>query len=381
MAIELFDFCTVLQVDSVTKSAFVQARQKIRPQFFEQLVDFTAKRFYRHFGAHTYNGLRLWSIDGTGLRIPDEPTLGDTFGWHNNQHNAVPSTRILCCYDLLNEIITKVVLHPRKLGEKTVTIPLVRHIPKDVLVIYDRGFGCYALPFLHDFYGSHCIIRLQKNFNPDVVNFIKSGKKQLTVKSLMSERGARTLRNLGFLVDRHTPIRYRLIRVDLPTGEVEVLLTNLMDRRKWPAKHFKALYAKRWGVETCFHVLKSYFQAALFSSYSFIGVSQDLWAIFALFNIQSACQRALKVKLKKLNRNRKWNYRLNRNVGLGYLKRFIAWLLIHPLKQLGKRLNRLLDLILSATEPVRPLKNRIRKRRHMRGTERHIFEFNYRHAL
>ena len=96
-----------------------------------------------------------------------------------------------------------------------------------------------------------------------------------------------------------------------------------------------------------------------FSSYKVNGVQQELWATFALFNILTASQRALKSKIKTISTKLTYPYRLNRNVGLGYLKRLLPYLIVHPLQFIGKRLDRLLELILSATEPVRK-KNRTR---------------------
>lgn len=323
----------------------------------------------------------MWACDGTGLRLPNEPWIGDHFGWHQNQHRRVPSTRILCTFDVLNQLIVNVALHPRELSERRVAYPLIKDLPKDVLMIYDRGFCGYALLWLHQLYSSHCLVRLPVNFSPQVRAFIKSGKRQQRTVSCIGERSVRYLRKQGYTVNRMDQLVYRLIRVNLPDGKVEVLMTTLTHTRKWPVGEFKKLYALRWGVETCFHVLKSYFQATLFSSYKVDGVKQDIWATFALFNIQSATQRSLKRKVKILSRTRQYAYQLNRNLGLGYLKRCLPGLLVQPVKQLGERLDRLLASLLKAVEPVRPRKSRARKKRIMRSNERHNYEPNYRSVL
>jgi len=288
LALELFDFFRPLDLPFPTKSAFVQARQKIHPSFFAAFFAHTVRLYYRCFKAHRWKGFRLWACDGTGLRLPNEPDIGDHFGWHENQYTRVPSTRILCWFDLLNELITSIELHDRHSGEHTILLPLVRKVPRDVLMIYDRAFGSYALAWLHQHYASHCIIRLIRTFNPIVIDFLASGKRQQIVQAPMAERSVRALKELGFQVSRADTIRYRLIRVDLPSGEAEVLLTTLIHPLKWPASEFARLYARRWGVETCFHVLKSYFQAASFCSYTTEGVEQELWAMFALYNTQTA---------------------------------------------------------------------------------------------
>jgi hypothetical protein len=50
------------------------------------------------------------------------------------------------------------------------------------------------------------------------------------------------------------PLRLRLVRVELD-NEVEVLITNLLDNERYPAREFKALYHLRWGVEENYKVV------------------------------------------------------------------------------------------------------------------------------
>ena len=244
-----------------------------------------------------------------------------------------------------------------------------------------RGFASYAVLYLHMFYGSNCIIRLKKDFNPTVVAFLKSRAPELLVETPMPERATRCLRKLGHKVSRKDTIRYRLIRVELPNGEVEVLMTSLLHRRKYHRRHFAGLYNSRWGVETCFHILKSYFQAAVFASYTNESIRQEVWAMFALFNLQSMCLFALEKQVGQKTQGRKYAYQLNRNVGLGYLKRFLPALLLDGPKRWWARVKELLALLLSALEPIRTDKTRVRKKRLMRGAERHIYEPNYKPSL
>jgi hypothetical protein len=137
----------------------------------------------------------------------------------------------------------------------------------------------------------------------------------------------------------------------------------------------------RWGVETCFHILKSYFQAAVFASFTSNSIEQELWALFALFNIQSICNSALVSQVKRISNKRKYDYQINRNVGLGYLKRLLPNLLLNPEKRWWAKLRQLLSHLLSALEPIRKGLEKERRRRLMRGTERHIYEPNYKPSI
>src|SRR3954468_6554074 len=53
-----------------------------------------------------------------------------------------------------------------------------------------------------------------------------------------------------------TVIPVRLIRVLLPTGEVEILMTSLLDRDDHPAEEFATLYHLRWAQEENYKCFK-----------------------------------------------------------------------------------------------------------------------------
>ena len=90
LPVELFDFFESLAINPPTKSAFVQARDKIRPLFFQDLFRLSTKLFYRHFSVQ-----------------------------NKNQHSTVPSTRILCFFDVLKQLIPDIYLHPRQFAKRT----------------------------------------------------------------------------------------------------------------------------------------------------------------------------------------------------------------------------------------------------------------------
>ena len=349
--------------------------------FFRDLFLRTARIFYNRFPVKTWRGLRLICFDGTGLRLPDESWLGKAFGWHENQHGRVPSVRWLICFDLLNQILLDVRLHPRHQGELTITAPLIPYLDKDVLAIYDRGFNSYLVPYLHQLYGTHCLMRLKTDFSPLVVDFLNSGEKERLVECALTDRSVRALRQNGISASKKDVVKFRLIRVELPKGQVEVLLTNLFHRQHFHHKHFAALYQKRWGVETSIFVLKSFFQAATFSSYSTHGVAQDIWALFAMYNLQSMLFAAQQKQLQQLCGKRLYLYRINRNVGIGIIKRFSTSIFLEEIKAWQARIHCRPDELIRRFEPVRPQPGRERKRKILRGTERHIYESNYKQTL
>lgn len=364
-----------------TKSALVQARQKLLPPFFRDFFQFSAAAYYHCFKIKRWKGFRLWATDGTGFRLPDEPELGQTFGWHGNQHNRVPSTRMLVCYDLLNQIITAAQFHTRHVAEIVMAMRSIAQIPKDVLMVYDRAYGSHIIPFLHLFYGSNCVIRMPIHTSNTVKAFVKSVKNQIIITERLQLRARLALRELGIAATYQTTITYRLIRIILPNGQTEVLLTTLVDKKRFHWPQFGEIYRKRWGIESCFFVIKSFFQLANFSAYTINNCWQDIYCHFILYNIQTALHQPLEIRIRQLNRHRLHDYKPNRNVSAGLLKRFLVKFTQCPFEELATHLEDYYRQILQTMEPTRPGKNKERRRRLMRGTERHTHEKNYRRTF
>jgi hypothetical protein len=74
-------------------------------------------------------------------------------------------------------------------------------------------------------------------------SFVESGQKEAIVNYLPTPNGRRQCDEMNL---SDGLITLRLIRVDLP-NETEVLITNLMDKKRYPAQEFKRLSHLRWG--------------------------------------------------------------------------------------------------------------------------------------
>jgi hypothetical protein len=215
-----------------------------------------------------------------------------------------------------------------------------------------------------------------------VKDFVKSGKKEVITKIKLGDgRALRSLRSLELNPVRNAEVEVRLVRVELDDGEIEVLMTSLIDRVKYPASVFKWLYGKRWGVETSILVLKSFLQLALVSAYTQPGVGQDLWASFAFYNQQSALVYASEKEVEERTAQRQYKYKINRNVTTGIIKEFLYHIYLDGPAAWRSRTKVLMRLMPRYTEPVRPDRNNPREKKIMRAQERHIYEKNYRKAL
>jgi hypothetical protein len=60
-------------------------------------------------------------------------------------------------------------------------------------------------------------------------------------------------------------VKIRLVKVLLPTGQIEVLTSNLMDSEAITATDLGELYIKRWGIKTIIDSLKNQLGLMIFS--------------------------------------------------------------------------------------------------------------------
>jgi hypothetical protein len=389
LAVELGRLFRWRPADLVTKSAFCQRRKAIDPRFFRDLFRRSARLFYRCFTEHKrWKGKRLFAVDGSGLKLPDEPWLGEALGYHQNQHDKSASVRLLPTLDLLNNVLLRVDLHTQNSAEIVHAYANVQRLPGDGIYIYDRHYASFGLAYLHARRGSDFVIRMPLDGATVVKDFVQSGEDERIIDTKLSVgRAYRKLKALGLEPVLHAPIRVRLVRVELERGdghedpEVEVLMTSLTDRRRYPHADFKWLYGKRWGIETAIFTLKSFLQLALTSAYTQPGVEQDLWASFAFYNQQSALLAACEAEVVRRTRHRQYTYRINRNVTAGLLRDFLYHIYLDGPAIWRSRTQVLLKIIPDYSEPYRPDRKRKRERKIMRANTRHVYEGNYRKAM
>ena len=78
----------------------------------------------------------------------------------------------------------------------------------------------------------------------------------------------------------------RFVSVRLPEGQLEVLVTTLLDERNYPTEEFSDLYHRRWGHETFYNRLKSRLDLENFSGQTVEAVRQDFHAAVLLCNLE-----------------------------------------------------------------------------------------------
>jgi hypothetical protein len=144
----------------------------------------------------------------------------------------------------------------------------------------------------------------------------------------------------------------RLVRVELPNGEPEILITSLLDNVKYPSKIFKNLYFQRWDVEKFYDEFKNKLKAEHFSGYSKHSILQDFYVALFVSNIQSLIVGEINEELH-LNNKTKYVYKVNNNLSYGLLKDRIVTLFYSDTKT-ELIFSELRELFYKHLIPIRP---------------------------
>jgi hypothetical protein len=174
----------------------------------------------------------LWAIDGSSVPLPEREDLWKIYGGVSNQTGEKVSSmaRICCVHDVLNEMVIKGFLHPYSVSEEEVIPACLSELEmENKLFLFDRGYPSYWLMYLLMEKGSSFVMRVQRNANNRVKDFLSSEATDITAEWTPPYVSLKKLSDVGRSVCKDTRIRVRMVKVVLETGETEVLITNLYD--------------------------------------------------------------------------------------------------------------------------------------------------------
>jgi len=336
-----------------TKSAFVQARMKIKPEVFKHLSGILIDEFYtdNDLAVKTWKGFRLLAVDGSRITLPITKELKQIYGETKNQSNTtLVQARCSLLYDVENNYVLDGRLAPLSEGERVLALSHLHMCKTEDLLIYDRGYPSYDFIHEHITRGLDYLIRVKTSFSQLTIDFEKSKAPSMIV-SIFPGKNTK-LSDKAYQKD--TPIELRLVRIELPKGGVEILMTSLTDKNKYPNTIFKGLYQKRWGIETFYDELKNKLKVEHFSGYSNQSILQDFYTALFISNIQTLIVSELEEDLTQQNKDRKYDYKINTNLSYGILKNRVLDIFFNQEISIEHAIENIKKLLLKHQVPIRP---------------------------
>ena len=303
----------------VTASAFVQARGKINDTAFPEL--FT--EFNRSFRfSKTQDGMHMLAVDGSDTNVPADIRDCNTFIPYNSKNGGYHQMHINCCYDLLEQRYSDVVIQPRaQINEVSAACEMVdrKAVSGKCLYISDRGYGSFNYMAHIMEKGDYFLIRWKNIYsrNSPWKNIIPRGEEEfdLPAKILITRSRKKAKQNPVTYKYIHSirdfdliekgdytseyAIELRLIAIKLDNGTIEYLVTNLPS--KIDSSKIKVYYHMRWDIEKSFLFLKYGISLNYFHSIKRPFLVQEIYAKLILYNYISlliSCVELTKKDLK-----------------------------------------------------------------------------------
>jgi hypothetical protein len=168
-------------------------------------------------------------------------------------------------------------------------------------------------------------------------------------------------------------IQCRLIKVELSTGENEILCTSLTDTERYLYDDFIQLYHYRWNEEEAFKLLKCRVEVENFSGKTATAVKQDFYAKIFLLTLCAAYAHPIDEKVRaeyKANEIRKYDQKINRTNAIAMTKDILIAIFIK--KEYRAAIQAFDDVVAKTREIIRPGRSNQRNHR-----PKKLYSMNY----
>ena len=325
--------------DPISQQAFSKLRMKFDHSPFEKMVrELVKKEYSGQYELSLWHGYHVFAIDGSSLQLPREDTLRDEFGTRG-RGGMCPCAGISVLYDVMHgwsidPIITGANMNERQECRKHIDF-LCRefpHIAENSIVLLDRGYPSLDLIEKLNKSGLKFLARCNSQFLSEINN-APIGDSTVTPKN---------------------GIPVRVIKLMLPSGEIETLVTNLFNLDE---SLFSELYALRWGIETAYFKLKRELCVEKFSGKTPNSIRQDFWASMVMLNAVSVFQKEADDVVRKRQKSKSVKHE-NRARTSGLIvtlrDRFIFAVLCGKLAFSDREMMRVIKTMAREVSPVRP---------------------------
>ena len=312
MTHEIIDFFLEKGI-SVSTSAVVQMRDKLKAEAFRDLLLGFNKQMEEVSTPRTENGLRILAVDGSDIQIPVNTNDEESFFPGTNGQKPYNLLHMNALYDLKQQIYLDAIIQKRlNWNEHKALIKMAEASPIDnALVIADRGYESYNnLAHLQkrgwfylirikdgktgivsgldvpstDEFDLEISMNLTRSITNEVKELCKDKNHYRYIPQNMNFDYLPLLRGTYGTKPVFYNLNYRIVRVRINGELLETLVTNL-PAEQYPPDKLKELYALRWGIETSFRSLKYTVGMLHFHSKKAECIFQEVFASLVIYNL------------------------------------------------------------------------------------------------
>ena len=231
-----------------------EARQRVGAGVITRLFHLIAKlRATKKTPGAFLRGLRLMSLDGSLIDVPDTEKNARVFGYPGSRPGtraAFPKARLVLLIESGTHLIVDALISPYKMGERRRALKLLPSVGRGMLLMWDRGLHSYRMVYEALKRKAHILGRVPAHVKFEVLKTFDDGSylSWIAPDRKSKKKGA-------------TRIKVRVIEYVIEVDGEEIiyrLITDLMDINKFPALVLAQEYHSRWEVENTLDELKTH---------------------------------------------------------------------------------------------------------------------------
>jgi hypothetical protein len=271
-----------------------------------------------------------------------------------------PEARLSVVYDLRNRLGLEARLEPSTVGEVALAMEQLSRLQPGDVTINDRGFTGYVYVATALARHLHVIGRCSTGSFAEAQRLFRLNRANQSSRVWLfapPDQKAECQR-LGLPLK----IVVRFVSVRLPTGELEVLVTTLLDEVEYPTEEFLKVYHWRWGHETFHLMLKGRLELENFSGQTIEAIEQDVQSALLLANLETVLSQPTQAAMDQQGQPDCPPRRVNRSVSYHAIKDQLLDLLYREVP-IPKVLEQLMRLFAGEPVAVRPDRKAPRRRR------------------
>jgi len=271
---------------TVARSALPQARSRLGADPMEWLFLRTADE-WGHASADRdrWRGLALYAVDGTTLRVADSDEnrahFGDQFAGSEHGVSGYPLMRVVVLMAVRSHLLAAASFGPYSIDERRYAESLWESVPDRSLVLIDRNYlqANVLVPIMTKGSERHWITRATARTTFRSIRHLGPGDE--LVEMVVSQEARRQDPSLP----KHFDVR--AIRYERKGYQPQLLLTSLVDEKRYPVDELRALYHERWEIELGFGEIKTDMLERLetIRSKSPTNVAQEMWGVLIAYNL------------------------------------------------------------------------------------------------
>lgn len=331
---EIINFNNINNVQNISSPGLFKQREKLNPDAFIYLMQLSLKKFYIGYRdeVKTYKGYVLTGIDGSDFEIPNTKSSRKKF--NGKQQNQCARVTVSTCYDLLNHYTLDVIVENYDYSETEMAKRHYETINKEQILgnfksirIMDRNYRNLSNIYNYIKNNDKFLIRIASSVYEKENQEMKTNDEIIEIKyeyNRVNYYKDKDPELYNYLKNGNT-IKVRCVKVELETGEIEVLLTNL-EKDEFTTEEMKELYNLRWQIEINYKHLKNDLKIENITSSKEILIKQDIYSQVLVSNmLQAFINDNDKNKNQEKYKNK---MKTNTNMSVGIFKNTLIYILL-----------------------------------------------------